>query len=387
MSDMKIIPKTSVSDWIQQLRRRYRVVGPQPKNGQFVFAEIETAVDMTLDYPTTCVPPKKYLFPQKENLLQYHLDGSHIQAVIETEPTVIFGIHTCDVQATRLFDQIFSQGFADQHYRTRRKDIFLVSIECMSPCSEHAYCRDMGTSHLPQAADLHLTDMGHVYALHINTDRGASLVAGTLVKEFTPAWQSIYDTVIAQKQEAFPKRLNFEADQLNNLLHEGYNSKLWQAVGDDCLACGMCTQVCPTCVCFDVTDEADLMLKEGRRTRRWDSCQATTFALVAGGHNFRQARRARQRHRFMRKGKYMHDAYGQLGCVGCGRCGQACLVHITPINVLNALYQEQNAQVTAEESYEDLITRGARVAVDLHAGAGQNNGRSLPHQTRKTVHN
>ncbi|MEZ4589697.1 MAG: hypothetical protein R3D55_00940 [Chloroflexota bacterium] len=30
--------------------------------------------------------------------------------VSRPEPTVIFGIHTCDVQATRLFDQIFSQG-------------------------------------------------------------------------------------------------------------------------------------------------------------------------------------------------------------------------------------------------------------------------------------
>jgi len=384
MSDLKMIPKTALNGWIRQLRQRFRVVGPRPKNGKFVFDEIETAVDMTLDYPTTCIPPKKYLFPQQETLLHYHLDGSHIQAMIETEPTVIFGIHTCDVQATRLFDQIFSQGFADQHYRARREDIYLISIECMSPCTEHAYCHDMGTSHLPEAADLHLTDLGSVYAVHVNSEKGKSLLADTLVEELTPDQQPIYHKVIAQKQASFSKRLNFAVRELNDLLREQYHSKLWQDVGDDCLVCGMCTQVCPTCVCFDVVDEADLMLKEGQRTRRWDSCQATTFALVAGGHNFREARMSRQRHRFMRKGKYMQDAYGLLGCVGCGRCGDTCLVNITPINVLNALYQEQNAeQFTLENeeepSYENVIARSTGVAVDIHAGAGQNNGRSLPH--------
>lgn len=385
MSDLKTIPKSALNEWVQRLRRRFRVVGPKPKNGQYVFAEIETAVEMALDYPTTCVPPKKYLVPQQETLLRYHLDGSHIQAVIETEPTVIFGIHTCDVQATRLFDQIFSQGFADQHYRARREDIYLISVECMAPCTEHAYCHDMGTAHLPEAADLHLTDMGHVYAVHVNTPKGESLLADTLAEPFTADWQPIYDRVIAKKMQAFDKRLDFDVSELKELLHDGYSSPLWQDVGDDCLVCGMCTQVCPTCVCFNMVDEADLTQTEGKRTRTWDSCQATTFALVAGGHNFREARMSRQRHRFMRKGKYMHDAYGLLGCVGCGRCGSTCLVNITPINVLNALYHEQHGEPVVSEpqelelSYEDVTARSAGVAVDLHAGTSQNNGRTHPH--------
>jgi formate hydrogenlyase subunit 6/NADH:ubiquinone oxidoreductase subunit I len=381
MSDLKTIPKTALNEWIQRLRKRFRVVGPRPKKGQFIFAEIETAAEMALDYPTTCVPPKKYLFPQQETLLQYHLDGSHIQAVIESEPTVIFGIHTCDVQATRLFDQIFSQGFTDQHYHTRREDIYLISIECMTLCSEHAYCHDMGTSHLPEAADLHLTDLGDVYAVHINTAKGESLIADTCAEAFSPTWQQIYETVIAKKQAAFHKRLDFAAGTLNDLLHERYRSELWQEIGDKCLVCGMCTQVCPTCVCFNVVDEANLMQTKGQRTRHWDSCQATTFALVAGGHNFREARMARQRHRFMRKGKYMHDAYGLLGCVGCGRCGETCLVNITPIEVLNTLYQEQNSEPFVPEnelelSHENITARSAGVAVDLHAGTSKDNGRS-----------
>jgi sulfhydrogenase subunit beta (sulfur reductase) len=29
------------------------------------------------------------------------------------------------------------------------------------------------------------------------------------------------------------------------------------------------------------------------------------------------------------------------GCVGCGRCAQACLAHISPVEVLNTLYQRR----------------------------------------------
>jgi ferredoxin len=42
----------------------------------------------------------------------------------------------------------------------------------------------------------------------------------------------------------------------------------------------------------------------------------------------------------MRKGKYILDAHGMLGCVGCGRCARACLVNITPVSVFNELYRQ-----------------------------------------------
>jgi sulfhydrogenase subunit beta (sulfur reductase) len=90
-----------------------------------------------------------------------------------------------------------------------------------------------------------------------------------------------------------------------------------------------------------VRDKVGLSLTDGYRERFWDSCQLDEFALVAGGHDFRPSRAARQRHRFFRKGKYQTDAYGLLGCVGCGRCGRACLVEITPVTTFNELYRQR----------------------------------------------
>ncbi|MBM3123038.1 MAG: hypothetical protein FJZ97_12775, partial [Chloroflexi bacterium] len=72
----KVIPKAALPDWIEQMRRSQRVVGPKPLHGQHVFGEIHGAAEIDLDYPTTVIPPKKYLFPQQEDLLTYKLDGS-----------------------------------------------------------------------------------------------------------------------------------------------------------------------------------------------------------------------------------------------------------------------------------------------------------------------
>jgi ferredoxin len=82
-----------------------------------------------------------------------------------------------------------------------------------------------------------------------------------------------------------------------------------------------------------------MAVTEGKRQRTWDSCQLDEFARVASGENFREARLARQRHRFMRKGKYIYEKFHRLGCVGCGRCIRTCLVHINIIEGFNRLHK------------------------------------------------
>jgi formate hydrogenlyase subunit 6/NADH:ubiquinone oxidoreductase subunit I len=148
------------------------------------------------------------------------------------------------------------------------------------------------------------------------------------------------NNVLGEKWPRFPYRLDFDVSDLPSLLNMTMKSPLWNELGERCLACAACTNVCPTCFCFDVRDEIELNLRHGQRVRVWDSCQLDEFATVAGGHNFRTSRALRQRHRFMRKGKYILDAHDYLGCVGCGRCARACLVDITPVGVFNELHRQ-----------------------------------------------
>jgi sulfhydrogenase subunit beta (sulfur reductase) len=315
--------------------------------GSYVFDEVGSPDELCLEYPPTALPPKKYLVPPRETLVQYKLDGTHIEAAIDTQPTVILGVHTCDLHAIKLLDKIFDLGFEDNHYQQRREQTFLVSIECMSPCNEDSFCRDMGTASAADGFDVHLLDLGDVFAVNVATRKGAKLLDGFHhAFDALPSDMKRVNNTLGDKWQQFAYRLDFDVHEMPELLNRSYNSDLWGELGEICLACGMCTQVCPTCYCFDVTDEADLMLATGQRVRRWDSCQIHQFAMVAGGHNFRERLAVRQRHRFMRKGKYQMDAIGMVGCVGCGRCATSCLVHITPIDVFNELYERaQKADV------------------------------------------
>ena len=349
----KIMPKAVLFDWVTRLQRNYRVVGPVERHGSYVFDELTSAGELCLVYPPTVLPPKKYLVPPRETLVKYKLDGTHIAADINVQPTVILGMHTCDIHGVKLLDHIFDIGFEDQHYQAHREQTYLVSIECLETCTEDSFCRDMGTASASDGSDLHFIDLGDVYAVNVATRKGRKLFEGFHhAFDALPSDMTRVNRRLSEKWKQFAYRLDFDIYLLPELLEKSYDSELWNELGEICLACGMCTQVCPTCYCFDVTDEADLALEEGQRVRRWDSCQIHQFAVVAGGHNFRERLAARQRHRFMRKGKYQMDAIGMVGCVGCGRCASSCLVHITPIDVFNELYARAKAEQEAA-----LVTR------------------------------
>jgi ferredoxin len=100
------------------------------------------------------------------------------------------------------------------------------------------------------------------------------------------------------------------------------DSDVWDDIAFPCVACRVCTYVCPTCHCFTVTDEAF----GGRAGRAvvWDSCQNKSFTLEASGHNPRAAKAARVRQRLLHKFQFYPSVHGDLMCSGCGRCISAC---------------------------------------------------------------
>lgn len=336
---LRILPKTQVSPFVNALMADYRVVAPVAKGPQFGFETLHDPAELRLDYNITILPPKTALQPPQERIVRILLDGEPVvEPLIEAVPTVLLGVHTCDLHALSLLDRAFSADFPDVHYLERRKQTLVVSMECLKPCDEHSFCKDMGTMSADGGYDLHLTDIGDAYAVAIGTDAGAALL-GKYANIYSPSDGETrrLEEAMAAKWPRFRNRLTFDAAELPALLATAYKHPIWKELGDRCLACGSCTNVCPTCYCFNVTDALELNGVEAIRTRRWDSCQLEEFALVASGENFREARSARQRHRMMRKGKYLRERFDTTGCVGCGRCIRACLVHINIVDTFNAI--------------------------------------------------
>lgn len=342
---LTVIQKDDLNTFIRNLIQDYRVVGPVEKNGHFAFAEITDPAEIRLAYTTTILPPKKYLLPPREVLFTFNRsDGGEVNSIQPERPTVMFGVHTCDLHAIQLLDSVFATGYPDPNYLNRRRNTLIVSVECLSPCDENSFCKSMGTLTADEGFDLHLIDLGDAYTVDSGTEAGEALL--TRYAKVQPASQGTMrrlNRVLSEKWPKFPYRLDFDVSDLPSLLSLSMKSPLWNELGERCLACAACTNVCPTCFCFDVQDEVELDLQHGRRIRVWDSCQLDEFATVAGGHNFRKSKALRQRHRFMRKGKYILEAHNHLGCVGCGRCARACLVDITPVSVFNELNRQQEA--------------------------------------------
>lgn len=356
------LPKKHLGRWVDQLQDEFRVLGPKRRSvsgsssssgdqqfpgEQFLFEELQRGDELELSYPTTILPPKKLFLPPKETLFTFKENGREIDLQLDERPMVIFGVHTCDLHAILLLDQMFSQNGADQHYLVRRANAILVSIDCLEPCTENAFCKDMGTWIVPEGFDVHLTDIGHAYAVESGSDKGMALLRHVVgLRQATIQDQQRFKQVRGGKWSHFPNRLDAQYGDLPSLLKYSYRSQVWEELGEKCLGCGSCTMVCPTCYCFDVLDEVNFDLSSGQRYRVWDSCQFSQFAAVAGGHDFRNSRSARLRHRFGHKYKYQVEKTGLTGCVGCGRCAEACLVQINPIDVLNDLNHKRDVMTS-----------------------------------------
>lgn len=343
---MKLIDQPALNEWANGLIAAHKVYGVQAKEDRFAFDSLTRAGDLRLDYDVTLLPPKKYFHPRQEVLLTFDRSTMNFESVFDNEPFVLLGVHPYDMVAISQLDKVFSKDNCDRHYLARREaativvcDVQTVSPNAFSGCMGHA------TMEGQSGHDLLLTLLEDgCYLVDAASDKGEMLMqpladaadadaASLLARE--RVWEINRNRLQQHKLKMAPA-------ELPELLASAYDHPIWEERAQLCYSCGSCNLVCPTCYCFDVRDELNWDLQTGQRIREWDGCMLREFAAVAGGHNFRSERAARYRHRYLRKGQYTWEQYGEISCVGCGRCITACTANIAnPVEVFNRLLEDR----------------------------------------------
>lgn len=344
----RILKKSLIKEFINTLTSLSKVTAPVYRGyNNYVFEEISSSDDVSLKYIPTIIPPKKYFLPKKETILEFKKgEDLKIEPVTEYENLILFGVHTCDIAGIKCLNMVLSDKPKDTAYLIRKKHITIIGMECNEYCDEYASCAFVG-AHLPTTGyDLMFTELREHYIVHVHSSKGMDIIekVGIFKSANTENLQELKE-LRDYKFKIFNNEVPTERRYLPDLFDRSFNASIWKELEYKCLSCGNCTAVCPTCYCFDIKEEVDLSLVSGERYRVWFSCQLDPFAKVAGGHDFRKDRSARQRHRFYRKFRYHIDRYGMVFCTGCGRCSRTCMADINLKEVLTSLIRESEAKI------------------------------------------
>ncbi|MBI4767215.1 MAG: 4Fe-4S dicluster domain-containing protein [Deltaproteobacteria bacterium] len=329
----RIISKKELNDWLEELKKSFKVYGPVDQGEQSHFALLTEGVDPDFSIQNTRLSPKSLVEPQSERMFEFTLNPEDPEAHIlkekaeEEEQRLLVGIRPCDAQAYDLVRLNFvTPEYQDPWWKKGRESLLLIGQGCADPCSA-CFCTSVGGGPFNTAGlDLLLTDLGESYLVRTCTDRGEELLKKGPGK---PASDKELEAAAAIKKKAEESiSTKVPTDRLKDQdLMELYNAPFWDQVQFSCINCGTCTYLCPTCWCFDIQDE--VKGSEGVRLRNWDSCMFPLFTLHGSGHNPRGEKLQRVRQRFMHKLKYYVDKYSNgVACVGCGRCVQFCPVNI-----------------------------------------------------------
>lgn len=283
---------------------------------------------------------KGFLYPPLTEVFHFKKSKKGLAITLqrsEENPIAFFGMRACDIRALRILEKIFSG--LDDTSRFLRRDYFIIGLNCLRP-NENCFCSSLGTGPEIRDCEMIITELKE-HLLIESVGAGIEFLKGIDHVEASEGDLREKGSTIERCRAMIKKSV--KTKDLPVKVYRNTEHEQWSHVSERCLACGNCTQVCPTCFCSSTFDSIDILSFKrpyeglsGKRIRVWDSCFSVNFARVHGG-NFRPSRRARYRHWLSHKFGYWIDQFGMIGCVGCGRCITWCPVGIDVTEELKAL--------------------------------------------------
>jgi len=293
---------------------------------KYRFIELEKPEDLAFGYPTTPIPPTKYLFPSRENLIEF--EKGKVKKPKQKAKTIIFGLNVKDLLAINRLDREFAAPVRDEDYFSNRNKTFLFSLDHFSPLADSQF-------------DLH-------FFTPLNGEEVFEVIAGSPFGEEIINHEHFFKKERVEVREPeLETKSPINHPEIGEIIAQAKGDSIWDELAEICFGCGICTYVCPVCYCFETEDVIKLnglnmenpSKCDGCRQRRWDSCMLPDFANTAQA-NFRPLLRDRiynwYHHKFVRTPK----EHGFVGCVDCDRCIIYCPAKINFHETLNYLIKK-----------------------------------------------
>lgn len=326
---------------VAQVAEKQRVLVPTPKAAVKKSTVFQPYIAGTpVQFLKATIAPKEVVLPACETLLTFtkgkNEDGTATLSINDTpkaEPTILFGCRPCDARGFAILDKPYLEGpFVDPYYKARRELLTVVTYACPST-GPTCFCHWFdGGPESTTGSDVIITPVNGGYVLESVNKKGEAFVVelmnGAGAKATDGASKAPEAAEVRAKSAASlgpkPDLSNAQA-KLAALFND---ADFWQEQTDLCLSCGACTYMCPTCYCFNITDEGDGVEREGKRLRTWDTCMSALFTREASGHNSRMSTAQRMKNRVSHKFSNYPENWGTFSCSGCGRCVNNCPVSL-----------------------------------------------------------
>lgn len=266
-------------------------------------------------------PFKEQLYPSYHTLFHYRKDTPKEQAVIEEKKRLYHGVKPCDAKTGKLLALNFlSNPHPDPYFNAIFENTIVISKAC-TQFDPYCFCDQIGDSpsSLNGAHGILFTLETGYHLLLNHTWLSSQLQQFGVIPVDVENETTSFDKGNIATREIIPLPIQKLREKGLSLVPK---TEVWDKITDTCLACGVCTFLCPACYCFDIQDIS--FGRVGKRERSYDSCMFTLYTSEASGHNPRPSIKERWRQRLLHKFTYYPMQTNEIGCTGCGRCSKEC---------------------------------------------------------------
>ena len=285
----------------------YQTIGPRVKNETLVYEIFESLDQLPKGYITEqdagrfrliqtghnryfdLIPGaqswKQFLFPPRFDLFTLQKNGKNWEMITPQDDTpryAFIGVRACEMAAIQIQDRAFlREDFNDPVYRARREKVFILAVNCMHPAGT-CFCASMQTGpRVQDGFDISLTELDDVFLLTIGSELGRDILTDIPFELASAFLLNNAEHGIENANQQMGRTL--DTSDLPELILDNLDNPYWQEIAKRCLSCTNCTQVCPTCFCWDAVDQMNLSGTETSRERIWThvSIQVTHIKQAA----------------------------------------------------------------------------------------------------------